>query len=147
VKAVERKLNKAQIATIWLLVISILLAAAWLTVSLVAKKLASGQGGQSGAGKPEIMEGESTYLNQLVAYPMIEEGEITYVEVKNKTGNFGLSRYPDDRGSFLFHYYVDGKEGAIPYTPPIMNAEGDFDYESLYAVETGDGYGMIYYLT
>ena len=146
-KAVERKLNKAQIATIWLLIISVLLAAAWLTVSLVVKKLASGQGGSSGADKPEIMEGESTYLNQLVAYPMIEEGEITYVEIKNKTGNFGLSRYPDDRGSFLFHYYVDGKEGAIPYTPPIMNAEGDFDYESLYAVETGDGYGMIYYLT
>ena len=146
-KAVERKLNKAQIATIWLLIISVLLAAAWLTVTLVVKKLASSQGGTSGTAKPEIMEGESTYLNRLVAYPMIEEGEITYIEIKNKTGNFGLSRYPDDRGSFLFHYYIDGKEGAIPYTPPIVNAEGNFEYESLYAVETGDGYGMIYYLT
>lgn len=146
-KAVERKLNKAQIATIWLLIVSVLLAAACLTVTLVIKKLASQSGGSSGTQKPTVMDGEAIYLNQLVAYPMIEEGEITYIEIKNKTGNFGLSRYPDDRGSFLFHYYVDGKEGAIPYTPPIMNAEGDFDYESLYAVETGDGYGMIYYLT
>ena len=146
-KAVERKLNKAQVATIWLLIISVLLAAAWITVTVVVNKLASSQGNSSGSTKPETMEGESTYLNRLVAYPMIEEGQITYIEIKNKTGNFGLSRYPDDRGSFLFHYYVDGKEGAIPYTPPIVNAEGDFDYESLYAVETGDGYGMIYYLT
>ena len=146
-KTVERKLNKAQIATIWLLIISVLLAAAWLSVTLVIKKLASNNGGSSGGSAPELMEGEATYLNQTVAYPMIEEGRITFIEVKNKSGNFGVSRYPDDRGSFLFHYYVDGKEGAIPYTPPIMGAEGNFKYESLYAVETGDGYGMIYYLT
>ncbi|MBQ7343478.1 MAG: hypothetical protein IJW53_01795 [Clostridia bacterium] len=146
-KAVERKLNKAQITTIWLLIISVLLAAAWLTVSLVIKNLSSQGGSSSGNQAPTPLEGEATYLNQLVAYPTIEEGEITYIEIKNKTGDFGVSRYPDDNGSFLFHYYVDGQEGAIPYTPPIMGAEGDFEYESLYAVETGDGYGMIYHLT
>ena len=145
-KTVERKLNKAQIATICLLIISIVLTCAYFTVIAIANKLAEGSQGPSGT-LPEIMEGEGTYLNQPVAYPAISESEITFIEVKNPSGTFGVSRYPDENGSFLFHYYVDGKEGAIPYTPPICNAEGNFDYESLYAVETEDGYGMIYYLT
>lgn len=147
-RAVERKLSKAQIATIWLLIISLVLAAACLTTVLVIKKISeNNKGNGQTVEKPELKPGESTYLNQMIAYPWIEEGQILFVELKNKTGNFGLSRYPDDQGSFLFHYYVDGKEGAIPYTPPIVGAEGEFDYEDLYAVETGDGYGMIYYLT
>ena len=78
--------------------------------------------------------------------PTIEEGEILFIEIENTSGKFGVSRYPDESGSFIFHYYVDGEERAIPYTPPITGAEGDFTYESLYAIETGDGYGMIYYL-
>lgn len=147
-RAVERKLSKAQIATIWLLIISLVLAAACLTTVLVIKKISeNNKGNGQTVERPELKPGESTYLNQMIAYPWIEEGQILFVELKNKTGNFGLSRYPDDQGSFLFHYYVDGKEGAIPYTPPIVGAEGEFDYEDLYAVETGDGYGMIYYLT
>ena len=146
-KAVEkRKLNKAQLATVWLLIISVILIAAYVTVIAVVNKLASNNS-SSGSGKPDVMEGEGTYLNQLVAYPSIEEAQITFIEVKNPKGKFGLSRYPDDKGSFIFHYYVDGQEGAVTYTPPICGAEGDFDYESLYAVETGDGYGQIYYLT
>lgn len=145
-KAVERKINKAQLAIIWLLVISLLLAAAYVTVIVVVNKRA-GNGMAQGAPAPKPLEGESTYLNQLIAYPSIEEAEITFIEIENKKGKFGVSRYPNDLGSFLFHYYVDGKEGAVPYMPPIMNAEGEYNYESLYAVESGDGYGMIYYLT
>ena len=94
-KTVERKLNKAQIATIWLLIISVLLAAAWLSVTLVIKKLASNNGGSSGGSAPELMEGEATYLNQTVAYPMIEEGRITFIEVKKqerKLRRFQISR-------------------------------------------------------
>ncbi len=146
-KAVERKLNKAQLATIWLLIISILLTAAYITVIAVVNKISSNDSGSSGSSTPEIMDGEAVYLNQLVAYPTIEESQITYVEVKNSKGKFGLSRYPDDTGNFIFHYYVDGEEKVLTYMPPITGAEGDFNYESLYAVETGDGYGQIYYLT
>ena len=146
-KAVERKLNKAQLVTIWLLILSLVFAAAYVTLILVARKLASENTGSSGTTTPEIMEGEGTYLNQLIAYPSIEESQITFLEVKNSQGKFGLSRYPDDLSSFIFHYYVDGQEGAVTYAPPITSAEGKFDYESLYAVETGDGYGQIYYLT
>ena len=95
----------------------------------------------------DVLEGEGTYLNQMVAYPAIQESQMLFIEISNKTGRFGVSRYPNDRGNFLFHYYVDGQEGAIPYTPPIVNAEGSFDYESLYAIETADGFGRIYYLS
>ena len=123
-KAVERKLNKAQLAIIWLLVVSLLLAAAYATVIIIVnKKAPSG----SGSAKPTLtpLEGESTYLNQLIAYPSVEEGNITFIEMSNKNGRFGVSRYPDDLGNFLFHYYIDGQEGAIPYTPPIISAEGE----------------------
>ena len=145
-KAVERKLNKTQLAIVWLLVISLLLAAAYVTVIVIANRKA-GSGSSSNGTTLTPLEGESTYLNQLIAYPSVEEGNITFIELENKNGKFGVSRYPDDLGNFLFHYYVDGQEGAIPYTPPIINAEGEYNYENLYAVETGDGYGMIYYLT
>ena len=65
-KAVEkRKLNKAQLATVWLLIISVILIAAYVTVIAVVNKLASNNG-SSGSGKPDVMEGEGTYLNQLV---------------------------------------------------------------------------------
>ena len=145
-KAVERKLKKSHLAIIWLLVISLLLAAAYVAVIVIATKR---QGSGSGSGGTTLtpIEGEGTYLNQIVAYPTIEESQITFIEIENKNGRFGVSRYPNDLGNFLFHYYVDGKEGAIPYTPPIIGAEGEYNYEKLYAIETGDGYGRIYYLT
>ncbi len=146
-KAVERKLNKAQLATIWLLIISVLLAAAYVTVTVVIKKLQSDQSGSSGSTTLDLIEGESIYLGQRVAYPAISESQILFVDIEGENGKFGVSRYPDDQGIFLFHYYVDGEEIAIPYTPPIVSAEGEFDYESLYAIETNDGYGRIYYLT
>lgn len=145
-KAVERKLNKAQLAIIWLLIISLVLAIAYVGVIVAVNKLAN-KGSSSGRPTLTPLPGESTYLNQLIAYPTVEEGNITFIEIENKKGRFGVSRYPNDLGNFLFHYYIDGQEGAIPYTPPIINAEGEYNYESLYAVESGDGYGMIYYLT
>ena len=159
-KAVERKLNKTQLAIIWLLVISLLLAAAYVTVILVAGKLASGAG--SSTEPPTPLDGEAVYLNQLVAYPMVEETQMTFIEIENEKGKFGVSRYPDDLGYFLFHYYLKDENGeyineededgnlvpvSIPYTPPIIGAEGEYNYENLYAVEQGDGYGMIPYLT
>ena len=147
-KAVERKLNKAQIATIWLLIISVLLTAGIITVVAIANYKAKNQASTPSTGADlDLKDGESSYLNQRVVYEPIEESEILFLEISNKDDKFGVSRYPDDKGDFLFHYYKDGEEKAIPYTPPIVGAESGFDYTSLYAVETGDGFGRIYYLT
>ena len=133
-KTVERKLNKRQLATVWLLIISVLLIAGYVVVMTVIKNRASNIANQNNVTLTPL-EGEAVYLNQLVAYPPLEESQITFLEVSNKNGKFGVSRYPDDRGSFLFHYYIDGQKEFIPYMPPITGAEGSFNYESLYAVE------------
>ena len=147
-KAVERKLNKAQLAIVWLLVITLVLAAAYVTLVVVARKLseaASGVGSSSTA--PTPLEGESVYLNQLVAYPTVDENNITFIEIENEHGRFGVSRYPNDLGAFLFHYYEGDDETTIPYMPPILGSEADYNYENLYAIEKNDSYGMIPYLT
>ena len=150
-KVVNKKLNKSQLITIWLLVASVLLLAAYFVVSAISDKMA-----QNNSNKPsstvDIKPGESSYLNQPIAYPSIQENQILLLQVNGPKGKFDLSRYPDDQGSFMFHYYVDGEDGqeksvAIPYVPPIYGAEGNFNYESLYAVEQNDGYGRIYYLS
>ena len=127
-RSVEKKLSKSQIFTICLLIISILLTASYFVIdAIIQKRLEELQNSASGS-KPnmDILDGESIYLNQPVAYPTIEEREILFLEVENGDGRFGVSRYPDEQGSFIFHYYVDGKEQAIPYTPPITGAEGEF---------------------
>ena len=147
-KVVNKKLNKAQLATICLLIASIVFLGAYFTVGAIADNIASNQTGSSNTGnKLELWEGESTYLNQPVAYPSIQEKQMLVLRVDGPEGKFDISRYPDDQGSFMFHYYVDGQENSIPYVPPIYSAEGNFSYESLYAVEQNDGYGRIYYLT
>ena len=147
-KVVNKKLNKAQLATVCLLVVSILLLSAYLLVSAIIKNRASAPSGNTGSGSSlELWEGESSYLNQPVAYPAIQEKQILLLRVDGPEGKFDIARYPDDQGSFMFHYYVDGEEKSIPYVPPIYSAESNFSYESLYAVEQNDGYGRIYLLT
>ena len=147
-KTVERKLNKAQLVTVWLLIISLLLGAAYVAVLLISKKLADKNETDTSSPILDLREGEATYLNQVIAYPTIEEGAITFIEISSeKNGKFGVSRAMGENNSFIFHYYVDGEEKAVPYIPPILSAEGALSYESLYAIENGDGYGMIPYLT
>ena len=99
-KAVERKLNKAQLAIIWLLIISLVLAIAYVGVIVAVNKLAN-KGQSSGGTTLTPLPGESTYLNQLIAYPTVEEGNITFIEIENKHGRFGVSRYPNDLGNFV----------------------------------------------
>ena len=143
-KAVERKLNKAQKATVWLLIISLLLATCYVVFVVVINNL--GNGNTPTTEKPDLIDGEATYLNQTVAYPNIKEEQMTFIEISNKDGKFGVSR-SGGTGSFLFHYYEDGKEQSIPYIPPIIAAEDVYNYESLYAIENNDSFGRIYYLT
>ena len=146
-KVVNKKLNRSQLVTICLLVASILLLAAYFTVSAIAKNMTSDSTETPNTGSFELQEGESSYLNQPVAYPAIQEKQILLLQIDGPEGKFDISRYPDDQGSFMFHYYVDGEKNSIPYVPPIYSAEGDFSYESLYAIEQNDGYGRIYFLT
>ena len=99
------------------------------------------------AEKPELMEGEDFYLNVPIAYPRLEDAQFQYILVRNESGTFDLTR-PSETGSFWLSYDDgNGIEKSVMYEPPILSAEGDFDYEQLYAVETGDGYSRIPLLT
>lgn len=147
-KAVERKLNKAQLATIWLLIISVLLAGAYaISIAIVNKRAKDNAASNGNNTVLDVREGEGVYLNTPIAYPRITESEILFMEISGGGEKYGVSRYPNDDGGFIFHYYVDGQKESIPYMPPIMTAEGSFNYESLYAIENSDGFGQIYYLT
>lgn len=99
---------------------------------------------------PDIREelGEDIYVGMPIAYPRLEEAEIVTLLVENKKSTFDLTRWPDENGEFWLGYKVgDGDTKMIQYIPPIVGAEGEFDYESLYAVEQNDGYGRIYMLS
>ena len=111
-KAVERKLKKSHLAIIWLLVISLLLAAAYVTVIVIANRRAST--GSSSAGTTITpIEGEGIYLNQLIAYPSVEESQITFIEIENKNGKFGVSRYPNDLGNYRMADVIGDMVGKI----------------------------------
>ncbi len=144
-KQIKRKLNNRQIATICLLIASILFLSAYVVISVV---IANIDNNNSGTDAPlDLLPGESSYLNQPIAYPTVNESAMLTIEVNIKGDRYGVSRYPDDLGSFMFHYYKDGSEEIIPYIPPIYSEDPNFTYESLYAIEQNDSFGRIYLLT
>ena len=111
-KKVERKLNKAQLATIWLLIISVVLTGAYLIFLAIANKRAlEAENAANAQALIELKPGESySFNNSPMAYPAIAEKEILFVDITNhKTEErFGIFREPDENdqpnGSFMFHY-------------------------------------------
>ena len=92
--------------------------------------------------------GEALYAGAPVAYERITEAEILSIVVSNEKGKFDLTRWPDENGVFWLGYDDgSGQNKTISYVPPIVDAEGDFNYESLYALEQNDGYGTMYMLS
>lgn len=135
-KIEKKKLSKLQISII--LAAIIVLAAA---VSLVIYFAVPNETAETPKEPPVPLEGEDVLYNTtLIAYPRVEEADIQYISVKNSTGSFGMVR-PQTDGSFTFFYEKDGT--VREYRPKISELDDNFQYESLYAVETGDGYGMI----
>ncbi len=112
---------------------------------------------------PEIFEelGESLYNNYPIAYPTIQESQIQTIRVTNKASYkndynseeeapatfYVLDRNEDiANGRFVLSY--QDKDGKIRvHYPDIAEEDASFDYESLYSIEQGDGYGRIYKLT
>lgn len=138
----KRKLSSVQIAAIVFAAILLLLVGLYIIVnSIETDSSASSE-------PPELWEGESLYLNVPLAYPAVSESRIQSILVQEGDQMFDLTRR-DKNGSFWLGYgdRSAGLEGMIQYIPPIVGAEGGFDYESLYAIEENDGYGRIYLLT
>lgn len=154
-RKVERKLNKAQLITVWLLVISVLLTCAYVTIYVIAKRRAEKNAGTTdNTVITDIRDGEalsSTYMP--LAYPEIAEKQILFVDIENyKTDErYGIFREPDENnkpnGGFLFQYFRKDINDFQTYMPPITSEDPNFNYSDLYAVEGNDGFGRIYYIT
>ncbi len=139
----KKRLTGKQILLTVTLSVVILLSV--LTAVLTSLRLGEPGGGEQPT-PPEIFDGEAIYLNSPIAYPQVSESKMNYILVKNKTGTFDLTR-PDKNGAFWLGYDIGyGVQNMMLYAPPIMEVEGDFDYQSLYAT-VDSGYGSIYMLT
>ncbi len=109
--------------------------------------------------KPEIIDGEAYYRNYAIAYPQVEEKNITRITVRNVDEDGNDREYVivrarienhelvyDSSADYVFSYLENGEVKI--YEPSILALESDtFSYSDLYAKETGDGYGMINKLT
>lgn len=90
---------------------------------------------------PEVIEGEARQNGMCLAYPEITKKlSIDFVNIKNKTGEFGFVKYTQDNYHTL--YYVDSNGDQQIYYPEICKEDPDFVYTSLFAIETGDGYSQ-----
>lgn len=87
----------------------------------------------------DIREGESSYAGMTIAYPAFESEQIGYISVRNHKGSYSIAQ--NDDGDFIF-YYADENGNMRVYSPKIVTEDATFDYESLYAMENGDGYGV-----
>lgn len=136
------KIGKTPLLLLILLSSFVLLIAATLIINAIIKEQEQSQD------PPQLEDGEALYLNQALAYPYVSEGDILSLLVQNGEDIFDFTRL-EENGSFWLGYgkKEDGIEGMIQYIPPIAQAEGGFEIESLYAIEENDGYGQIYLLT
>ncbi len=139
-KQVTKKINKAQITTICLLIAAILFSAAYLVIK---KIILTAQTDSTDTSSLEIYEGESVYNSIRVAYPVISTSQIVSVQVHSADDRYGIVK--NDAGEFLFYYYPDDENTPTVYIPPVSLSVGsDFDYSSLYASETDSSIGSIY---
>ena len=146
-KRIEKKNTSSKIVLISTLSAVLLLL---IVCFPIIKTLKKGNADETAVSNPAVVDkelGEDVYLNSPIAYPRVEEAKIQYILVQNKNGTFDLTRNDKDGTFWLSYDAGDGIVNAVQYLPPIVFEEGDFDYQTLYALETGDGFGSIYMLT
>ena len=135
---VKRKVNKKIIISLILLV-----AFAVLLTSSILLDLIETEDSSNGNKREllEMLEGEAIYNGYNLAYSYVADGMIDHISVYDKANSFKLIR-PDEKGDMVL-YYKD-KNGIItPYYPNIFATDENIDYSSLYAIEQGDGLGMV----
>ncbi len=137
------KANKLSHAKIAIILSAILVVMA--TASIIIYFVTGGTEDPSKKEPPTPLEGEALYNNYLIAYPTMEEKDIQYISVENENGSFGMVR-PEKDGSFTL-FYKDAYGNLREFNPTIADADDNFEYSDLFAIETGDGYNQIPKLT
>lgn len=144
---VKKKLKPIQILCISLAVLIVLSGVA-IAVSFIEP--GTGDGGSETV-IPEIMDGESLKYNQTIAYPEVDSNSIQFISIENSTGTFYFLRPETEEGSDEIKnfeiYYVDASGKTQMFYPEICEEDASFSYDSVYAVEMGDGFKMIPKLT
>lgn len=147
IESIARSKKKMRMTLILLGVFVILLAGAIIASVLVGKK-AQQTGDKTPVIPPEIIDGEALYRNSAIAYPIVDDKNITRITVNNSTlkdGYFTFYRSEAVDNDFLFAYMDNGEIKV--YYPSICDEDTSFEYSDLYAFETEDGYGTIHRLT
>lgn len=143
----ERKLNKRHLTLIITAAALVLLIVAYVIIDAVINAGAAGNGGASVNNAPTVNTeiGESVYLNMAVAYPYIESSKIKSISIKSDIDTFHIRRDEDDDGNLLDHFlffYEDEAGDTLPYLPEIVYSENNFDYTSLYAIDSSDSWNQ-----
>ena len=90
---------------------------------------------------PEVIEGEARQNGLALAYPLItSKMDIKFINVENQTGEYGFVVYTGETHHTM--YYVDSNGNQVVYYPEICKADPAFEYSSLFAIDSGDGYGQ-----
>ena len=95
--------------------------------------------------------GESIYNKYwAVAYPRTDGTHISKIMI-SADRRYGFVRTdldgdPETEDPFVMSYQ-DANGEIYPYLPPIMEADGNFEYDDVYAKEQGDDFGTIMKLT
>lgn len=145
VKAERKRLDKKTLVVIIMTAVLVLLISSIFIVKAIIDKVTAPD--TPTYTPPEIIEGEAI-LNDfyVLAYPQLQSTDIRTVTIKTESGEYGLMR-PESGGDFYILYTPEGSDEMQIYYPPIVEAEGSFDYSSLFSTD-GNTYGMtnVYYL-
>lgn len=134
--------------TLILLGVFVVFLAGAIVASVLIKNNAKGNTDESPVVPPEIIDGEGLYRNSAVAYPYIDDKNITRITVNNsalKDGYFTFYRSEIVDNDFLFAYMDNGEIKV--YFPSICEEDTSFEYTDLYAYETEDGMGTVHRIT
>lgn len=138
----KQKIPSRLLAAIILAAVLALVIAATVVVTVVAQNSDEPSQSTNVSKPPEILEDEATQNGLALAYPMINnKQQIAHIEVENSTGKFGFIKYAEDN-YFTLYYFEEGSDEPMAYLPGIYDSEEGFNYSSLFAIETGDGYSQ-----
>ena len=146
IERINRNKKRFRLTAYIAIALAVIIVAASVAIALVVKHLNESASAGTGKLPPEIIDGEAIYNGSALAYPTMEETDIQRITIKNKEGEYTLLRTKDSRGAFML-YYVDGNGETQVFYPAICEEDSNFEYESLYAIESGDGFNRIYKLT